>query len=403
MSKELLSGLVILILTVLLLAILLRGLKQPYFVAYILAGILLGPEGLGIIHKSIIIAQLGELGVIMLMFFIGAEINFSNLFKKIQKPLLGTLSQLLFSFICILTIGYFMGWSWSVIILLSFVISLSSSAIIFQHLSKSGEIHSKLGVLTTGVLILQDILIVPMMLIINFMAKGEVESKEIIKTILGGIFILFFLRAAISKKLFKMPFKNELSKDHDLQVFIGLLLCFGLAWVTHWIGLSPALGAFMAGIVVGQDTATQWLSQALIPFRVFFLTLFFLSVGLQIDLDFFMENVIVILLITFSVLIINSLINTMIFKGMGSTWKDSVFAGALLAQIGEFSFVLVNLAASVEMIGTYSYQITLAMIAMTMMVSAIWISIIEKSIYKIPKKSFLFQKNIKGAIKKNES
>ena len=116
-----------------------------------------------------------------------------------------------------------------------------------------------------------------------------------------------------------------------------------------------------------------------------------------------MENVIVILLITFSVLIINSLINTMIFKGMGSTWKDSVFAGALLAQIGEFSFVLVNLAASVEMIGTYSYQITLAMIAMTMMVSAIWISIIEKSIYKIPKKSFLFQKNIKGAIKKNES
>ena len=383
MTHGILDGVVILSLTVLLLAFLLKRLKQPYFIAYIIAGVILGPESFGVIEKSTTIEQLGELGVILLLFFIGAEINFPDLSKNIRKPLFGTVSQLILSFGFIMVIGYFLEWSWKETILMSFVISLSSSAIIFQYLSKTGQIHSKLGLLTSGVLILQDILIVPMMLTLSFMAKGELEARDLIKTIIGGLLVLLFIRAAVIRKLVKIPFKEDLSKDHDLQVFIGLLLCFGLAWITHWFGISAGLGAFLAGIWIGQDKATKWLDHALVPFRVFFLAFFFLSVGLQLDLDFLRTHLGTISLITLSVLVINSLINAFIFRGMGSTWRDSVYAGALLSQIGEFSFVLVNVAITLGLIGDYSYQITLAVITVSMMLTAIWISIIQAFIFKI--------------------
>lgn len=394
MTHGILDGVVILSLTVLLLAFLLKRLKQPYFIAYIIAGVILGPESFGVIEKSTTIEQLGELGVILLLFFIGAEINFPDLSKNIRKPLFGTVSQLILSFGFIMVIGYFLEWSWKETILMSFVISLSSSAIIFQYLSKTGQIHSKLGLLTSGVLILQDILIVPMMLTLSFMAKGELEARDLIKTIIGGLLVLLFIRAAVIRKLVKIPFKADLSKDHDLQVFIGLLLCFGLAWITHWFGLSAALGAFVAGIWIGQDKATTWLDRALVPFRVFFLAFFFLSVGLQLDLEFLRAHFGTISLITLSVLLINSLINALIFRGMGSTWSDSVYAGALLSQIGEFSFVLVNVATALGIIGDYSYQITLAVITVSMMLTTIWIAIIQTFIYKLPDKLSLPAKTI---------
>lgn len=385
MAHGILTSIVILSFTVLLLALLLKRVKQPYFVAYIIAGVFLGPEVFGVISKSSTIVELGELGVILLMFFIGAEISLPDLSKSFKKLLLGTLSQLLLSFLFMLVVGHFLNWSWQVIILISFVISFSSSAIIFQYLSNAGQIHSKLGMLTSGVLIMQDILLVPTMIALNFMAKGKPESVELIKTALGGLLILAFIYAAIGKKLIRIPFKHDLKHDHDLQVFIGFLLCFGLARITHWFGLSAALGAFLAGILVGQDKSTQWLDHALVPFRVFFLAFFFLAVGLQLNIDFLFKNLGTTAIITLSVLIINSLINALIFKVLGNTWRDSIYAGALLSQIGEFSFVLINVAASLGFIGDYSYQMTLAVITASMMLTSIWISIIQSSIYRLPK------------------
>ncbi len=389
-----LSGIVVLSFVILLMALVLRKLRQPYFIAYILAGIVLGPEVLGVIQQPETVEQLGELGVILLMFFIGAEINLPDLTKKFSKPLLGTLSQLILSFGFMSLLGYYLNWTWSIILLFSFVISLSSSAIIFQYLTKTGQIQNQLGLLTSGVLIIQDLLIVPMLISLSFLDDGYVNDLAIIKAVIGGILILTFLRAAIIKRLFKIPFKNELIKDHEFQIFIGFTLCFGMAWITHWFGLSSALGAFVAGILIGQDKATQWLDHSLVPFRVFFLAFFFLSVGLQIELGFLYKNAGTITLITLSVLLINSLINTLIFRVMGSSWRDSVYAGALLSQIGEFSFALVNVAIGIGLIGVYSYQITLAVIALTMMLSSIWISIIQQFIYRLPKTISLHKKSL---------
>ncbi len=383
---HLLNGIVIISLTILLLAFLLKRMRQPYFIAYILAGVLLGPQGLGVISDRESIMQLGELGIVLLMFFIGAEIRLPDLQKQFIKPVVATLSQLVLSFAFIFLLGMRLAWSWQVVVLMSFIISLSSSAIIFQYLSKTGEINTRLGLLTSGVLLVQDLLVVPMLLTLSFMVEGRIETAAILRMVLGAMLILAFLWAAIRKRLFRIPFHHEIAKDHDLQVFVGFLVCFGFAWVSQWFGLSAALGAFVAGILIAQDDSTRWLDRAMVPFRVFFLTFFFLAIGLQLDLHFLSDNILLVMLIVLFVMLTNSLINALIFRFLGSTWRNSLYAGALLSQIGEFSFVLAATAFAGGIIGDFIYQLTLSVISLTLVFTVMWISIIGQAIYPGPGK-----------------
>ena len=384
MSSQLFSGIAVLSFVVLLLILLLRRLKQPYFIAYIVSGILLGPRVLNIIHTPEVVSELGEIGIVLLMFSIGTNIDLHHLSQNFYKPFAIALIQIALSFLCMFGIGSQIGWSINTIILLSFIISLSSSAIVFQYLTRTGEIKSQLGLITCGVLLMQDILVIPMILSLNFMSDSNASISDLIKVCTGGILLLLFLRAAIEKKFFQIPMRKEIIEDHDLQVFIGFCICFGIAWFSSWFGLSPAFGAFIAGIIIGQDKATKWLGKSIIPFRVFFMVFFFLTIGLQLDIAFFMKNAGTVIMIAATVLLLNSLINTVLFKFTNNNWRDSIYAGALLSQIGEFSFVLVTLAATLGLVGSYIYQVTLAVITVTMLLTTIWLTIIQRLIYKLP-------------------
>lgn len=384
MSSQLFSGIAVLSFVVLLLILLLRRLKQPYFIAYIVSGILLGPRVLNIIHTPEVVSELGEIGIVLLMFSIGTNIDLHHLSQNFYKPFAIALIQIALSFLCMFGIGSQIGWNINTIILLSFIISLSSSAIVFQYLTRTGEIKSQLGLITCGVLLMQDILVIPMILSLNFMSDSNASISDLIKVCTGGILLLLFLRAAIEKKFFQIPMRKEIIEDHDLQVFIGFCICFGIAWFSSWFGLSPAFGAFIAGIIIGQDKATKWLGKSIIPFRVFFMVFFFLTIGLQLDIAFFMKNAGTVIMIAATVLLLNSLINTVLFKFTNNNWRDSIYAGALLSQIGEFSFVLVTLAATLGLVGSYIYQVTLAVITVTMLLTTIWLTIIQRLIYKLP-------------------
>jgi len=384
MFSDLFSALAVLCFAVLFLILVLRRFRQPYFIAYIAAGVLLGPKLLNTIPDPAVVAELGEIGIVLLMFSIGTEIDLHHLSQHFCRPFAIALVQILLSALCMYALGMQLGWPASRIILLSFIISLSSSAIVFQYLQRTGEIKSQLGIITCGVLLMQDMLVVPMVLSLNFISGSNASFFELAKVCIGGMLILLFLRSAVNRRIFNIPMRRELVADHDLQVFIGFCICFGMAWFSFWFGLSPAFGAFAAGIVIGQDKATRWLGKSLIPFRVFFMAFFFLAIGLQLDVGFFAANAGTIVLVAVSVLIINSLINSLLFKLSGNSWRDSIYAGALLSQIGEFSFVLLTLAASLGLVGDYMRQITLAVITSTMLLSSIWLAIIQKLIYKLP-------------------
>jgi len=382
--SELLQSLVIMLLTILLIGLAMKQLNQPYFVAYILAGILLGPYCIEVFKKADTIATIGELGLLMQMFFIGTKLEIQTFAKKIKKPLIGAIAQLILSLVFITVIGSFYKWSTKEILLFTFIISLSSSAIILEYLEKNKELNEPLGILTSGILVLQDFLLVPMLLTINFLGEKKLSLYTIISLFVSVIFITFLLRQIFLKNKINIPFPHILQTDHELQVFVGLLICFGFAWVTQAINLSAAIGALIAGIFISQSNSMQWLEIHLVPFRVFFLSLFFLSIGLQINIDFLFEHTAMVMLIVLVILIVNSAVNALVFRLLNESWRNSIYAGALLSQIGEFSLVLCMVAKTQQMVNDFWYQLTLAVVSVTMLMTAIWINIIRRFIYRHP-------------------
>jgi CPA2 family monovalent cation:H+ antiporter-2 len=379
-----LRSIVLMLLTVLLMSLFLKRLNQPYFVAYIIAGVLLGPWGLRAFQDHETIAVMGELGLIIQMFFIGAEIEVPQLVRSIRKPLTGVLVQLILSFVFMLLLGLYLSWSFTQIFLFSFIISLSSSAIILEYLYQHQELKTPLGLLTTGILVLQDFLIVPMLMVLNFMGGGEFKTSQLVPGVVATLVMLLFLREVALKKTITLPFPDLLGKDHELQVFTGLLICFGFAWLTSLLHLSAAMGALMAGILIANSTSTRWLEHSLVPFRIFFLALFFLSIGLQINVRFLWANAGLILTIVVIILLINSVINALVFRLLKESWRNSIYAGAMLSQIGEFSLVLCLVAREQQLVDDYWYQLTLAVVSVTMLFTAVWISVIRAFIFRQP-------------------
>lgn len=378
----LLQSIVIMLLSILLIGLLLKKLNQPYFVAYILAGILLGPYSIKVFANSDTIAVIGELGLLIQMFFIGTKMDTQTLAKNIKKPVAGVVAQLVLSFIFILALGLYQQWNWKEILLFSFIISLSSSAIILEYLEKNNEIKTPLGTLTSGILVLQDFLLVPMLLTINFIEQKTLTFNQILPLAISTLAITLFLGVVFTNKNINFHFPDKLKVDHEAQVFVGLLLCFGFGWLTQMLHLSAAIGALIGGIIIAKSNSTQWLEAKLIPFRVFFFSLFFLSIGLQINVSFLIHHLDLIFLIVAIILLVNSAINALVFRLLKVSWRNSIYAGALLSQIGEFSLVLCVVAKTQNLVNDFWYQLTLTVIAATMLMTAIWINIIRTFIYK---------------------
>lgn len=372
----LIPPLVGLITAILLMGLLLRFFQQPQLVGYILAGILIGPHGLQLLTDQATIEHLGAIGVTLLLFFIGMEVSPQQLYRGWRIAILGTVFQVLISVGCTWLIGYWLEWSLARIILLGFVISLSSTAVVLKLLKERGELHTPAGENVLLILLAQDLAVVPMLIALSWLSGREPATNELLLQLLGGIGILGLTAWVLWKKEIHIPFAAQLKKDHELQVFAALLLCFGLAFVTGSLGLSAALGAFVAGIVVASAKETDWVHHALEPFRVVFVAILFVSVGMLIDIRFILDTWPHLLALVAGVLLTNTFINAGILRSLGQDWSSSLYAGGLLAQIGEFSFVLASFGMQSGIISEFGYQTTIAVISLTLVLSPAWISLI---------------------------
>ena len=363
---------------IILLSIIFKLIKQPYIIAYILAGIFMGPYGLEIITDELVISQLGSFGLMLLLFFIGMEISLPELVARWKIPVLGTLIQILISIGLVWIVGYLFDWRFNQIIVLGFVISLSSSAIVISFLQDRGLIHSGLGQNIIGILLVQDILVVPMLLTFHYLSGATFSTAEIVKQIIGGLLILIIIIWLLKKKEIRLPFGKYIRKDHEIQVFIAFAFCFGFSIFTAFFGLSSALGAFLAGIIVSKAKETHWVHNSLHAFRIVFVALFFVSIGMLIDLDFLWQNIGVVSLMVFLAFITNNFVNAIISRFLKMSWSDSLYTGAILAQVGEFSFILGSTAFSNLLISDYTYQTIISTISITLILSPIWIFIVRK-------------------------
>lgn len=372
-----LSVLLIIGLIIMALGLILRRVKQPYVIAYILAGIFLGEHGFAIITDEAQIAALGEFGLILLLFFIGMETDLGGLVTNWKIAILGTCFQVLSSILLVYLIGLIFNWPINRTIILGFVISLSSSAVVIKLLQDKGELHTSVGRNVISILLMQDVLIVPMLIATNYLGGISPSAEEILLQVVGGIIIIGGMIWIFRQEQIVLPFSKQLEDDHELQVFLALIVCFGFAAVTSFFGLSAALGAFVAGLVVHAARSTTWFHDSLHSFRVIFVAVFFMSVGMLIDLAFLYEHWMSISTLLLAVYISNHFINAVILRYFGSSWAESLHGGALLAQIGELSFVLAATAFQTKIISEYGYQLSLLVISLTLLLSPFWIYLTE--------------------------
>jgi len=370
----------VVIFSIVILGMLLKKMKQPYIIGYILVGILVGDSGFGLIQNSEIIQGIGELGLILLLFFVGMEISLPEFKQQWKISIIGTTFQVFFSVFAVYLLGSYLDWNISRIVVLSFVISLSSSAVIIRIIQEKGIIESKLGKNILSILLTQDILIAPMLVIISMLGGKEQSTTDISLLLVGAVVFTAILIYIYIKKEVKIPFAKTIEKDHELQVFIALVFCFGGALLSSFFGLSPALGSFIGGMIMHAGNSTEWIHDTLNSFRILFVSIFFIGVGLQIDLAFILNNSNTILVALLAVFFTNHLLNTIILRLFSSDWKDAILGGAYLAQIGELSFMLCLAAYNMDIITSFSYSFTISLIAITLIISPFWIGFTEKII-----------------------
>jgi len=353
----------------------LRMFKIPAAVAYIITGLVVGPTGLAWVHDRELLEHLGELGVIMLMFFVGMEVSMKRLIEHWRISVIGTFSQMTLSVsICSLT-AWLMDWTWQAGLLFGFIISMSSTAVVLIMLKDSEELETPLGQHALGILLMQDLAIVPIMIVLGMLGGHEVSTQKILIQVFGGIVLLLFVSWVLRHPGWHIP--NAFKQTLDKRIMMGLLLCFAAAGLTALLGLSAPFGAFLAGMILNSSDQAEWVEEHLRSLYVVFVAIFFLSVGMLVDLHFMWVHIGLVLLVTFAVFMLNSGINAITLRLLGETWSMALMTGGLLSQIGELSFLLASLGLSLHILSPDAHQMAMIVIAFSLILSPLWMFLIR--------------------------
>jgi CPA2 family monovalent cation:H+ antiporter-2 len=360
----------------LLCGLLLMRFKQPAIIGYIVAGVILGPSGFQIIEETEAAKTLAELGVLLLLFLIGMELSL-RAFKTVYKlASVIVLVQVVFSILVTSIIGIAMSWDWQQGILLGFVLAVSSTAVTVKVLADRGELRTHFGRITVGILIAQDLAVVAMLLVIEALNPNKQFDLWIIpKTIGAIIFVITIVRFLSKRERIRLPLalRQAFGADREVVPIAALAFCGICATTSGLIGLSTAFGSFLAGLIVGNSSERQIVLRSTRPIQSVLLVVFFLSVGLLIDVGFFFDNLGTLIVVFILATIAKGLINIIAVRIAGQPWEQSVLVGVTLGQIGEFAFVIASVGFTVNAIDSEGYKIAVAVIALSLMLGPAWV------------------------------
>jgi len=353
--------------------------RQPAIVGYILSGIVLGPTCLKVVENTENIQLLAELGVIMLLFVIGMELSLQG-FKSIYKTALSTVAlQIIMAIAIFWGIGVIAGWSFQRILIFGFSTALSSTAVAIKILEESKDLKTPVGKLAVSVLIAQDLAVVPILLIINAFGKesgGVGDWALVVLKLTLSISFLAFLTVFLSKrKKIDLPFTDWLISKTEILPLAALAFCFTLTSISGLLGFSTAYGAFVAGLIIGNSSLRSLIHSVTEPIQAVLLMFFFLSIGLLIDLNFIFANWQNVLLVLGVTTLIKTIVNISILNILSKSWDKAFHSGVAIAQIGEFSFVIVAAGLSHGILTYDGYRLMIAVIALSLLISPIWLAV----------------------------
>lgn len=367
--------------------------KIPTIVGYLLTGIIAGPYLLSLVDARHEIELMAEIGVVLLLFTIGLEFSLKHLLKIRRIVFFGGLLQVSLTAGLFFIASHFYGMNWHGGLFIGFLAALSSSALVLKLLQERSELTSNYGRTVLGILIFQDLLLVPLLLFSNLLAENTLDiSKELLILTLKVILILGLVYAGNKWLLPKLLHLIALTKNQELFMMSIFLICFAIALLTSKLGMSLAFGAFLAGLMISESEYSHNAFGNFIPIKDVFASFFFVSIGMLLDLHFVIENYQLVIISVFLVIVLKTLIAGGTGFVLGHTLKGTVLIGLALSQVGEFSFILAKIGFNNALLSDFYYQLFLAVAVITMAFTPFLLylsSPLIKILLKLPLPKFL--------------
>jgi CPA2 family monovalent cation:H+ antiporter-2 len=342
-------------------------LRLPSVVGFLLTGILAGPYGfkmVGAVHE---VEVLAEIGVILLLFTIGIEFSFKKLIEIKKQVVFGGALQVSLTIIAIFFIGRRLGLAAPEAIFYGFLISLSSTAIVLRLIQERAEVDTPHGRAGLGILLFQDFIIVPMILISPMLAgnkPGGIDSDILVFAVKGLAIVGLILVAA---KWLVPWLLHQVARTRSKELFLlsVVVICLTIAWLTSNVGLSLALGAFIAGLIISESEYSHQALGNILPFRNVFTSFFFISIGMLLDTTFLLNNFLIIMTASIGVLLLKAIIASSAAILLGLPLRSGILTGLSICQVGEFSFILSRTGVEHGLMADH-YQLFLAVAVLTM-------------------------------------
>ena len=341
--------------------------RVPTVLGYLLTGIIAGPHLLALVHARHDIELMAEIGVVLLLFTIGMEFSLKHLMRIRRIVFFGGLLQVTLTASAFLLASRFYGMTWKTGLFIGFLAALSSSALVLKLLQERSELTSNYGRTVLGILIFQDLLLVPLLLFSNILADNSLNvPRELLMLTLKVILIIGLVYAGNKWLLPKLLYLIARTKNQELFMMSIFLICFAIALLTSVLGMSIAFGAFLAGLMISESEYSHNAFGNFMPIKDVFASFFFVSIGMLLDLSFVSENYQLVLISVLLVLIIKTIIAGGTGFILGHTFQGTVVIGLALSQVGEFSFILAKIGFQTSIISDFYYHLFLAVAVITM-------------------------------------
>ena len=375
MGYDILEDIIILLATSVVMVALFRRLQLPPILAYLLVGLIVGPNGMGWISSTEDTRFLAEFGVVFLLFTIGLEFSFPQLIAMRSKVLGLGGAQVFVSSVIFGLVAWLLGVSPVGALIIGGILALSSTAIVTKQLIEQLELHSRHGRMALGILLFQDLAVVPLLVIIPILAGNSANGMVLPLVIaLAKATLIFLITLAIGRWLLRPLFK-EVARARSAELFTltVLLIALAAAWGTHAAGLSLALGGFLAGMMIGETEYRHQVETDIRPFQDVFLGLFFITVGMLIDLQLLASIWPWALLLSAGLIITKIVIILTLVRAYGAESGIALRTAVVLAQGGEFGFALLAMALNSALLGDTVTQSVLFAILLSMIAAPILI------------------------------
>jgi CPA2 family monovalent cation:H+ antiporter-2 len=372
-----------------------QRLKLSPILGYLAAGMLIGPYGFALIGETKAAETLASFGVVFLLFMIGLELSFRRLRTLGAKVFgLGSMQVILSGFVIAL-VAYSLGLGIYSAVIIGCGLALSSTAFVLQLLDERGERATRFGLTTFSILLLQDLAVVPILIFVTLLGAPETSLLETLGlvTLKGAAAILavFLFGRYLLRPLFQM-----ITKTRSVELFVSatLLTVLGMAWVMSLAGLSMELGALLAGLLLAETEYRHQIKADIKPFRGILLGLFFMTIGMAIDIRFILDTWVNIALIVVGLLLGKTIITSVVCKIVGTPFTVSLRTGLALSQGGEFGFVIFGAALTLGLLSQNVAQVLMAVIALSMIATPALFYVGKRLAAGIAKRSDAEKENI---------